>query len=360
MIANLSSESTYQVASIGHYIVTDAHRKASNRGSDEEMTTRVVKKSQEDFGDEGKNRFPPDTEMQLEILRGSDEEMTTRVVKKSQEDFGDEGKNRFPPDTEMQLEILRKRLFNKTQDGSLIRVYNKGTLVKDMAFNYHSESVNQILIPVEPQKTCAVVGNGGILRDSRCGDEINSKEFVIRCNVPPVVKYALDVGYKTNVTVINPRIIRTLNITRSQKREELRFMNDSVLWYSSPYIRGFTADWLRDVVQEMKSTYNLRLRMAYTNNDIFVNILKSFVTATPSAGIRSVVAALSICDDVTVYGCYPFPADKKGNALRHHYYDKSVAKGNFTSSLHSWNDEFALLQSLHERGNVTLVTDRCL
>ncbi|KAI8514714.1 hypothetical protein Bbelb_073050 [Branchiostoma belcheri] len=67
-------------------------------------------------------------------------------------------------------------------------------------------------------KTCSVVGNGGILNGSSCGEEIDASEFVfrrgeeidaselvLRCNTAPMdEKYRKDIGNKTNLITMNP------------------------------------------------------------------------------------------------------------------------------------------------------------
>uniref|UniRef100_F7CL84 ST8 alpha-N-acetyl-neuraminide alpha-2,8-sialyltransferase 5 n=1 Tax=Ornithorhynchus anatinus TaxID=9258 RepID=F7CL84_ORNAN len=97
-----------------------------------------------------------------------------------------------------------------------------GTKLKyevDTSGTYH---INQEIFRMFPKdmpyyrsqfKKCAVVGNGGILKNSRCGKEIDNADFVFRCNLPPISKkYIMDVGIITERSGLAEAILQVLQL----------------------------------------------------------------------------------------------------------------------------------------------------
>ena len=130
-------------------------------------------------------------------------------------------------------------------------------------------------IGITSQRTCAVVGNGGILSDSGCGPEIDAHDFVVRNNLAKIKEYVADVGSKTNLMTINAQglrdTVKSLLKNGTDQRsvddfEKFRFLNDSVLWF----IKGIAGQGGENVrtLYSILQDHNMPLRIAYSPEQI--------------------------------------------------------------------------------------------
>lgn len=127
---------------------------------------------------------------------------------------------------------------------------------------------------IDRQQKCAIVGNGGILLNSRCGSEINSYDFVMRANLAPIKPFADDVGIKTNLTILNYESLHSLYHSmytfelkldhHDELLRRLRFLNDSIVWFSKSMNFKETRNYLQSVSYVLKSHHSLPVRLAYT------------------------------------------------------------------------------------------------
>ncbi|KAG8598284.1 hypothetical protein GDO81_002545 [Engystomops pustulosus] len=176
-------------------------------------------------------------EIRKDILRFLDAERDVSVVKSS-----------FKPGDVIHYVLDRRRTLNISQ-------------------NLHS-----LLPEVSPMKsrrfqTCAVVGNSGILLNSGCGKEIDSHDFVIRCNLAPVVEFASDVGTKSDFITMNPSVVQRAfggfrnESDRAKFVHRLSMLNDSVLWIPAFMVKGGEkhVEWVNALILQNK----LRVRTAY-------------------------------------------------------------------------------------------------
>uniref|UniRef100_A0ABI7WN17 CMP-N-acetylneuraminate-poly-alpha-2,8-sialyltransferase n=1 Tax=Felis catus TaxID=9685 RepID=A0ABI7WN17_FELCA len=176
-------------------------------------------------------------EIRKNILRFLDAERDVSVVKSS-----------FKPGDVIHYVLDRRRTLNISQD------------------------LHSLLPEVSPMKnrrfkTCAVVGNSGILLDSECGKEIDSHNFVIRCNLAPVVEFAADVGTKSDFITMNPSVVqRAFGGFRNESDREkfvhrLSMLNDSVLWIPAFMVKGGEkhVEWVNALILKNK----LKVRTAY-------------------------------------------------------------------------------------------------
>ncbi|XP_053318025.1 alpha-N-acetylneuraminide alpha-2,8-sialyltransferase [Spea bombifrons] len=272
-------------------------------------------------------------------------------------------------------EAFRKLLQDCCDAGNLFSVTKVNTPVGESVwfdgeflYSLTIDNTTHSLFPQDtpfklPLKKCSVVGNGGILRGSGCGKQIDEADFVVRCNLPPLTsKYTKDVGSKTHLVTINPSIIDT------------RFQN--LLWSRKAFVdsvKVYNSSYLYMPAFSMKHGTDPSLRVYYTLADfrtnhtvLFANpnFLRNVGKFWRSKGVRSkrlstglfmASAALSLCDEVTIYGFWPFQTDLNGKSISHHYYDDVLPLSGF----HAMPEEFLQLWLLHKTGVLRIQLDRC-
>ncbi|CAF95581.1 unnamed protein product, partial [Tetraodon nigroviridis] len=263
-------------------------------------------------------------------------------------------------------------------------------------------------------KKCAVVGNGGIIKNSKCGKEIDSADFVFRyfgskagsrkrwdrflmpfavrrCNIPPISeKYSADVGTKTDLVSINPSIIteRSPNRTLQPGRRRRRSL-PSPLTLSSLCRFQKLEKWRRpfyEVLQNYENSsvvlpafYNTRntdvsFRVKYMLDDFdsqrgvfffhpqyLLNVQRFWAVQGVrakrlSSGLMLVTAALEMCEEVHLYGFWAFPMNPSGIFITHHYYDNVKPRPGF----HAMPHEIFNFIHMHTRGIVNVHTGRCV
>ncbi|KAJ8380930.1 hypothetical protein SKAU_G00017080 [Synaphobranchus kaupii] len=212
-------------------------------------------------------------------------------------------------------------------------------------------------------KKCAVIGNGGIIKNSKCGKEIDSADFVFRCNIPPISeKYAVDVGYKTNIVTINPSIITE----RFQKLEKWRrpffnvlqtYKNSSVVlpaFYNTHNTDvSFRVKYLMDDFGSQKAVY-------FFNPQYLLSVqrfwgLQGVRAKRLTSGLMLATAAMELCEEVHLYGFWAFSMNPSGLFIMHHYYDNIKPRPGF----HAMPNEIFSFLHLHTRGVLHVHTNPC-
>ncbi|KAM9780384.1 alpha-2,8-sialyltransferase 8F-like [Neosynchiropus ocellatus] len=210
--------------------------------------------------------------------------------------------------------------------------------------------------------TCAVVGNGGILQNSSCGKTIDSSDFVIRCNLPPLFGgWEEHVGMKSDLVSANPTIFEKVFGTKPEHQrlllEKVHPFKDAMILIPAFSYRTHLVLRAVKALQHFKSPtrpvflnpkYMDRLKRFWSRRGVAVSRL--------SSGLMMVSMALEVCKHVHVYGFWPFSKHPFGqHLLRHHYYDDVPPKAHF----HKMPVEFERLLELHLKGVIQLHLGNC-
>ncbi|XP_043088527.1 alpha-2,8-sialyltransferase 8F-like isoform X2 [Puntigrus tetrazona] len=205
---------------------------------------------------------------------------------------------------------------------------------------------------------CAVVGSGGILKNSSCGREIDSADFVIRFNLASINDS--DVGLKTDLVTINPSQIRYKNLERNPDP-----LVERVSVYGNAFLvmPAFAYTFCtRQSIKTLRVLHPIRPQQPLVFfSPIYLRTLDRFwkgrglKSIRLSTGFMLISTALELCENVHVYGFWPFGTDLQNNSVPYHYYDELKPH----RYMHKMPDEFVRLLQLHSQGALTLHLQPC-
>ncbi|KAK1162289.1 alpha-N-acetylgalactosaminide alpha-2,6-sialyltransferase 2 [Acipenser oxyrinchus oxyrinchus] len=221
---------------------------------------------------------------------------------------------------------------------------------------------------------CAVVGNGGILKGSQKGKEIDRHDYVFRTNGAVIEGFEKDVGSRTSFYTFSANTLRNSMLAYSSvgfrgppKSEETRFIflpdhdRDYLLLKAAvthtPVKKGPEqsksppTQFGKDVRAEKFKMYHPDFIRYIRNRFLRAGILTTGNRDyyRPSTGATMLLAAVHTCDQVSAYGFMTSNYAKFSD----HYYDDIYREVIFYIN-HDLKMEMRLWQQLHEAGIIQL------
>ncbi|KAL4008140.1 hypothetical protein ACER0C_001992 [Sarotherodon galilaeus] len=212
--------------------------------------------------------------------------------------------------------------------------------------------------------TCSIVGSSGILTNSGCGKMIDSADFVIRCNLPPVEnEFHNDVGMKTNLVTANPSIFMnkygSLMGRRRAFADSLHQYGNSLLLFPC-FSYGGTRPVCQRAVYAIEDM-DIPIQSIFLNPRYLERLVKFWESLglkehRPSTGLYMTSLALEVCETVHLYGFWPFSNHPdRLFPLTNHYYDNVP----YDRKVHAMPNEFSHWVELHNKGVLKLHLGDC-
>ncbi|CAH1272171.1 ST8SIA2 [Branchiostoma lanceolatum] len=218
-------------------------------------------------------------------------------------------------------------------------------------------------------RTCAVVGNGGILLGSQCGPLIDSKDYVIRIDLPAVKGFERDVGRRTNMTVLNmstpKRLEKSLQMkNRSQDVYESRLQNINGTVIVADRL---SVGKLTRAFRKYRQSFVLFISSERLKRGSGIRGIRNVMSGvsgkrslgSPSTGLLTVLMASTFCDQLYLYGFFPFQRDKKKRPVPYHYYPGDYVQPILQAGKHHMSNEYNLYRQLQKRGVLKLHVGKC-
>ncbi|XP_002732106.1 CMP-N-acetylneuraminate-poly-alpha-2,8-sialyltransferase-like [Saccoglossus kowalevskii] len=215
-------------------------------------------------------------------------------------------------------------------------------------------------------KTCAIVGNGGILRNSGCGDEIDRFDFVMRSNLQPIRGFTADAGSKASFTSISQSLMTRYRVYKNEKYvrnftnlnttkllKDLEEYKGYLLWIPNSKVSNLAFQ----VAELLKERTSLKVLLFNAEHSHKIQSFWGLTKRGLSTGMTLLSIGFSLCEEIHLYGFWPFPINYEGNPLPMHYTD-DIAWSTY-NKYHDYPAEFSLLTGLHRQGLLKIHTGKC-
>ncbi|XP_078616490.1 alpha-N-acetylneuraminide alpha-2,8-sialyltransferase-like [Branchiostoma floridae x Branchiostoma japonicum] len=283
------------------------------------------------------------------------------------------------------IQVFRNQLSSQVLTAEIFILTQSNTRPGDRIPYYRGRggyNIDQTLHSLQPSRMaaggdifdrCSVVGNSGILKDSRCGQEIDGADFIFRLNLfPTLPKFADDTGARTHLVTCDGATLtkKFLNLGEPLWRQAFQnYVTNSrygpVLILTSPFS---TRDHTQKLLDLQRTVHQQRMRPTVVlGHPVHWNATVEYwnragLGRTMSNGFYLVSSALSLCNKVTVFGFWPFTEDKQGRHVDFHMAQNvwpHLSHEQSEESLARMRAEFQMLLELHRLGLLRLVTDPC-
>ncbi|XP_062301614.1 CMP-N-acetylneuraminate-beta-galactosamide-alpha-2,3-sialyltransferase 1-like [Osmerus eperlanus] len=208
----------------------------------------------------------------------------------------------------------------------------------------------QLYMDANPERcrTCAVVGNSGNLKGAQYGGLINSNNIIIRMNQAPISGFEEDVGSRTTHHVMYPE--SAIDLENNTNLVLIPFKTLDLQWIISALTTGTIKQTYLPVMSRIKAN---KYRVIIYNPTFFKYVYDTWLESHgryPSTGFLSLMFALHICDEVSVFG---FGADQFGNW--HHYWEENHLGGAFRhTGVHDGDYEYNVTLLLADKHKIKL------
>ncbi|XP_072025800.1 alpha-N-acetylneuraminide alpha-2,8-sialyltransferase-like [Amphiura filiformis] len=210
-------------------------------------------------------------------------------------------------------------------------------------------------------KKCHIIGNSGILFNSKCGKQIDDADFILRFNLPILKGFEDDVGIHTDLVTANPSIFRERFDSISTDASKCEFLQtltnyDGVVWVPALSV---SATWSLSVqaANLTASQDKTKVVFGYPENLLAVwHMWKALGHQTQiTTGFYMTTSFLNICEETHLYGFWPFAETADGTHVPYHYYDSDSP----TLHFHDTDTEFKILWALHQLNLLKLHVGPC-